>query len=206
MARALDGAGAGGSAEAPILGLELNLSCPNVAEGGANFATDPQAVRRITRQVRDVYGSAALWVKLSPNVTDIAAIAEAAQVGGADAICAINTLLAMDIDLETGKSPFARTFAGLSGPAIFPVALADVHRIAKRVSIPIVAIGGAASSGDVLKFLAAGASAVQLGTALFSNPGLPARILSELEAFLMKHDCRSFDDLRALWAKKAVTA
>jgi len=183
----------------PVLALELNLSCPNLAEHGANFATDPEAVRAITRAVKEAFGRGPVWAKLSPNVTDIGAIAKAAEAGGADAIAAINTLLGMDIDLATGRSPFARVTAGLSGPAIFPVALAAVWRVAQSVRIPVVAIGGVASADMVLKFLAAGASAVQLGTALFTDPGLPARTLAELTETLRARGCANLDALRAHW-------
>ncbi|MBN2171919.1 MAG: dihydroorotate dehydrogenase [Candidatus Krumholzibacteriota bacterium] len=189
---------AGALDPAAILALELNLSCPNVAAGGANFATDPAAVAAITRAVRSAFDGP-VWVKLTPNVTDIAEVAAAAARAGADAVCAINTLLGMDIDLETGKSPFARVTAGLSGPAVLPVALAAVWRIRQRVDVPVLGIGGAASAADVLKFLAAGADAVQVGTALFGDPGLPRRILAGLEAELDRRGCTSFADLRALW-------
>ncbi len=180
------------------LALELNLSCPNVAEHGANFASDPAATESATRAVRDLHAGP-VWVKLSPNVTDITEIAAAAEAGGADAICAINTLLGMDIDLKTGRSPFAMNTAGLSGPAIFPVALAAVWRIARRVSIPVLAIGGAASASDVLKFLAAGAQAVQLGTAIFADPGLPELVLSELGEFLDARNCPDLETLKRQW-------
>jgi len=196
LARALDGSAA--------LALELNLSCPNLTEGGANFATDPQAVAAITRAATGAFASGPVWVKLTPSVTDIGEIAAAAEAAGADAVCAINTLVGMDIDLETGRSPFARVTAGLSGPAIFPVALAAVWRIARRVTIPVVGIGGAASTADVLKFLAAGAAAVQIGTALFSDPGLPPRILRELEDHLERRGCRDLGELRTLWAENEV--
>ena len=189
--------------DGPALAIELNLSCPNVAEHGANFATDPAAVEAITRAVKRDFTVAPVWVKLSPNVTDIGLVARAAENAGADGICAINTLLGMDIDLATGRSPFARVTAGLSGPAIFPVALAAVHRVASQVTIPVIAIGGAASAADVLKFIAAGASAVQLGTALFSDPGLPARVLDGLAAFLAERDCASLDALREHWKERA---
>jgi dihydroorotate dehydrogenase (NAD+) catalytic subunit len=150
--------------------------------------------------VKDAYAAGPVWVKLTPNVTDIGAIAQAAEAGGADAIAAINTLLGMDIDLRTGRSPFARITAGLSGPAILPVALAAVHRIAQRVAIPVVGIGGASSSRDVLKFLAAGAAAVQLGTVIYTDPGSPRRILDELSAYLTEAGCSSLAALRARWA------
>jgi dihydroorotate dehydrogenase (NAD+) catalytic subunit len=192
MARALN--------SAPVLALELNLSCPNVAEHGANFATDPAAVAAITRAVKQAFTAGPVWVKLTPNVTDIAAPAVAAEKAGADGVSAINTLLGMDVDLETGRSPFARVTAGLSGPAILPVALAAVHRISRHVRIPVIGIGGAASGRDVLKFLAAGAAAVQLGTALYTDPGLPARALAEIGDYLARRGCASLDDLRRLWA------
>jgi len=186
-------------APAPVLALELNLSCPNLAEHGANFATDPAAVRAIVSAAKAAFPRAPVWAKLSPSVTDIGLIARAAAAGGADAISAVNTLVGMDIDLATGRSPFARVTAGLSGPAIFPVALAAVYRVARSVSIPVVAIGGAASPAMVMKFLAAGASAVQLGTALFTDPGLPARTLAELAAQLAARGCANLEDLRAHW-------
>ncbi len=174
--------------------LELNLSCPNVAEHGRNFATDPAAVREIGEAVRPVF-SRPVWIKLSPNVTDISVVARAANDAGADAVTAINTLLGMDIDLATGRSPFAMNTAGLSGPAIFPVALAAVWRIARGEDIPTIAVGGASGTNDVLKFIAAGAEAVQLGTVLFSDPGSAARILDELIEHL---DSRGLADLAAL--------
>lgn len=189
------------AAPQPIAALELNLSCPNLAPHGANFATDPLAVERVTRAVKAVFPRAPVWAKLSPNVADIGLVARAAEAAGADAISAINTLVGMDIDLTTGKSPFARVTAGLSGPAIFPVALAAVYRAARSVRIPVVAIGGAVSTEMVLKFLAAGASAVQLGTALFTDPGLPARVLSELADALRARDCADLNALRAQWVE-----
>ncbi|MCP4547842.1 MAG: dihydroorotate dehydrogenase [bacterium] len=183
----------------PVAALELNLSCPNVASAGANFATDPGAVVEIVAAVKGAFTAGPVWVKLTPNVTDITAIAAAAAAGGADAVCAINTLLGMDIDLTTGRSPFARTTAGLSGPAIMPVALAAVYRISRSVEIPVVGIGGIASAEDVLKFLAAGASAVQVGTIVFRDPTLPARILDELAAWLTERGCDSISELETAW-------
>ena len=183
----------------PVSALELNLSCPNVAEHGANFASDPVATESATRAAKARCADLPIWVKLSPNVTDIAQVAAAAEAGGADAICAINTLLGMEIDLKTGRSPFAMNTAGLSGPAILPVALASVWRIANRVSIPVVGIGGAASADDVLKFLAAGADAVQVGTAIFADPGTPERIEGDLLEFLDARDCPDLDTLKRRW-------
>jgi len=183
-------------------GLELNLSCPNVAEHGSNFATDPRAVREIGCAVREAFPRP-MWIKLSPNVTDIREPARAAREAGADAVTAINTLLGMDIDLETGRSPFARVTAGLSGPAVLPVALAAVWRIAREGGIPAIAAGGASSGEDVLKFLAAGADAVQLGTVLFADPGAPRRILRELDAYLEARGVADLAALRARWKESA---
>lgn len=193
------GAMAARCAGQPVLALELNLSCPNVAEHGANFATDPEATAAIVRAVKARFDDGPVWVKLSPNVTDIGLIAAAAEDAGADGLAAINTLLGLDIDLKTGRSPFAMNTAGLSGPAILPVALAAVWRVARRVSIPVVGIGGAASAADVLKFLAAGADAVQLGTAMFADPGLPARILADLVDFLDARGCADLETLKRQW-------
>jgi dihydroorotate dehydrogenase (NAD+) catalytic subunit len=184
--------------ESRVDALELNLSCPNVAEHGRNFAADPVAVGEITRRVRPHFAYP-IWVKLSPNVTDIVASARAAQEAGADGVTAINTLLGMDIDLDTGASHFARVTAGLSGPAILPVALAAVWRIAHEAKIPTVGVGGASSAEDVLKFLAAGASAVQLGTVLLADPGAPERILKKLTAYLDERGIENLDVLHHHW-------
>ncbi len=178
--------------------LELNLSCPNVAEHGRNFATDPAAVREIGEAARAVFPRP-IWIKLSPNVTDIAAVARAARESGVEAVTAINTLLGMDIDLATGRSPFAMNTAGLSGPAIFPVALAAVWRIATGEGVPTIAVGGASGTTDLLKFLAAGAEAVQLGTVLFADPGAGARILDELNDYLDSRGLADFAALRESW-------
>ena len=182
--------------------LELNLSCPNVAEHGSNFAADPAAVLEIGRTVRPCFARP-IWIKLSPNVTDIAASARAAREAGADGVTAINTLLGMDIDLETGASPFARVTAGLSGPAILPVALAAVWRIAREEGIPTIGVGGASKLDDLLKFLAVGAAAVQLGTVLFTDPAAPARILRQFGDYLDVRGHADLDSLRASWKEPA---
>jgi dihydroorotate dehydrogenase (NAD+) catalytic subunit len=123
-----------------------------------------------------------LWVKVTPNITDVGVVARAAEAGGADAVSAINTVVGVDFDLETGRPVFARGSAGYSGPAILPIALQKVWECSKAVSIPIVGIGGITSIDDVRKFFLAGATAIQVGTALFSDPGLPERIVEALEA------------------------
>lgn len=160
--------------------VELNLSCPNVARGGLDFGRDPEQVERITRLALDALpDDRALWVKLTPNVTSIAALAIAAERGGAHAISCINTVLGMEIDLRSREPVFPRATAGYSGPAILPIALAKVWEVANAVSIPIVGIGGIGSLDDVLRFFVAGASAVQVGTSLFARPDLASQFVEE---------------------------
>jgi dihydroorotate dehydrogenase (NAD+) catalytic subunit len=161
-------------------GLELNLSCPNIDDQALDLGRDPSFVERITRIVKDRITKKSVWVKITPNVTEVATVGLAAEAGGADAISAINTLIGMDFDLETGKPVFAKGTAGYSGPGILPIALAKVWEVAKAVSIPVVGIGGIGSVDDARKFFLAGASAVQVGTALFSDPELPGHIIDAL--------------------------
>ncbi len=163
-------------------GLELNLSCPNVDGEALDQGRNPTLVERIARIVKDRLPKKSLWVKVTPNITDVGTVARAAEQGGADAISAINTLVGIDFDLETGKPVFARGSAGYSGPAILPIALQKVWECSKAVSIPIVGIGGIASVDDVRKFFLAGATAVQVGTQLFADPDLPQRIIDALAA------------------------
>jgi dihydroorotate dehydrogenase (NAD+) catalytic subunit len=162
-------------------GLELNLSCPNVEEKALDHGRNPAFVERITRIVKDRIPRRSLWIKITPNITDIGQVARAAEAGGADAIAAINTVVGIDFDLETGRPVFARGSAGYSGPAILPIALQKVWECAKAVSIPIVGIGGISSIDDARKFFLAGATAIQVGTALYADPGLPERIIDALE-------------------------
>lgn len=160
--------------------VELNLSCPNVDRGGMIVGGDPGLVSRYVRCAREALPRAAIIAKLTPNVVDVTAIARGAEEGGAHAVTAVNTLLGAA--LGPGGAPvFRRVRAGLSGPATFPVALDAVWRIARAVRIPVVASGGAASAEDARRFLAAGACAVQIGTAIFSDPGLPEKIVEALE-------------------------
>jgi len=176
VARRLDG-------QPGVAGIELNISCPNVGKGGLQFALDPDGAAEVTRAVRAAT-DLPLMVKLSPAATDIRAIAKAIQAAGADAISAVNTLSGMAIDLNRRKPLLGNTYGGLSGPALKPVALRVVYEVAQVVDIPIVAIGGIGSLDDVLEFLYAGASAVQIGTAVFADPVLPVRLIDELEAWL----------------------
>jgi dihydroorotate dehydrogenase (NAD+) catalytic subunit len=160
--------------------LELNVSCPNVKEGGMAFGTDAHAVAALTDEAKKLTGKPVI-VKLSPNVTDITEIAAAAEQAGADALSLINTLLGMRIDIKTGKPILANTTGGLSGPAIKPVAIRMVYQVARRVTIPIIGMGGIMTGKDALEFLQAGATAVAVGTAALIDPSAPARIAAELE-------------------------
>jgi dihydroorotate dehydrogenase (NAD+) catalytic subunit len=167
----------------PGLGaIELNISCPNVS-GGVDFGTDPKLTRQVVSAVR---GACELPViaKLTPNVTNIVAIAEAATEAGADALSLVNTFQGMAIDWRKRKPILGNTIGGLSGPAIKPLALRCVWQVAQKVPTPIIGIGGIQSVDDVLEFLVAGASAVQIGTANFYNPGLSSRLVDELAAAL----------------------
>ncbi|MCD6379436.1 dihydroorotate dehydrogenase [bacterium] len=160
--------------------VELNLSCPNVEEGGMGVGTDPALLRWYIKEAKHILGGMAVLAKLTPNVGDISSLAVISEKAGADGITAINTLLGMDINLETGTPVFDRVVAGFSGPAIMPIALRAVWEIAKVVRIPVIGVGGISSIEDAGKFLAAGAAAVQVGTAIFYDPGLPERIVDSL--------------------------
>jgi len=162
-----------------VAGIELNISCPNVGKGGLQFAIDASAAGAVTAAVRRAT-DLPLLVKLSPNVADVRPIARAIADGGADALTAVNTLSGIAIDRSRTRPLLGNIFGGLSGPAIKPVALRVVYEVAQVVDIPIVAIGGVVEFGDVLDFLAVGAVAVQVGTAIFADPTLPVRLIDEL--------------------------
>lgn len=168
-----------GEAGQGLAGLELNLSCPNVAHG-LDFATDPDVTRRIVRRCRDVCPGLPLIAKLTPNVTDITVIAKAAADGGADAVSAVNTFVGMAVDWRRRQPILGNVTGGLSGPAIKPLALRVVWRIAKLQAVPVIAIGGIATLDDVMEFLVVGASAVQIGTANFYDPTASTRIVGGL--------------------------
>ena len=155
----------------PVDMLEINISCPNVKEGGIAFGQDPKAVEAITRAVKEKARQPVI-MKLSPNVTDITVMAKAAEAGGADAISLINTLTGMKIDVERRRFALANRTGGLSGPAIKPVAVRMVYQAARAVKLPIIGMGGIANGADALEFILAGASAVAVGTANFHNPRL----------------------------------
>lgn len=152
-----------------INALELNLSCPNVEEGGLTFGVDSEAVRLMTEAVKKV-ATVPVYVKLTPNVTDIVEIAQAAENGGADGISMINTLLSMSIDLKTRKPILSNKTGGLSGPAIKPLAIRMIYQVSRAVAIPIIGMGGVSTVDDVLEMIMAGASAVAIGTAQYNNP------------------------------------
>ncbi|NWO20334.1 dihydroorotate dehydrogenase [Oribacterium sp. oral taxon 102] len=159
--------------------LELNVSCPNVHGGGLAFGTDPKNVAEVTREVKK-RSTKPVYVKLSPNVTDIAEIARAAEDAGADGISLINTLLGMRIDIRSRRPVLERGMGGFSGPAVFPVAVRMVYQAAQAVKLPIIGIGGVSSASDVLEMMMAGASAVQVGAANLVNPYVCRDIIEEL--------------------------
>jgi len=169
-----------------IAALEINISCPNVKHGGVVFGTEPFMARQVTAMVR-ARTSLPIITKLSPNVTDIAAMARAAEEGGADAVSLINTLMGMAIDVDARRPKLANKIGGLSGPAIRPIAVRMVWQVAQAVSIPIIGIGGITSGNDALEFLLAGATAVQVGTANFVNPAATMEVLDGIAGYLRNH-------------------
>jgi len=177
-----------------VAGIELNISCPNIGEGGLQFAIDARAAGGVTAAVRRVT-SLPLLVKLSPNVADVRPIAKAIEEAGADALTAVNTLSGIAVDPSRTRPFLGNTYGGLSGPAIRPVALKVVYEVAQVVSIPIVAIGGIVELADVLDYLAVGAVAVQVGTAIFADPTLPVRLIDELAAECGRRGLESYRPL-----------
>ena len=162
--------------------LELNISCPNVKDGGMAFGANPEMARIVTREVRKVTKKP-LIVKLSPNVTDIVQIAKITEEEGADGLSLINTLLGMSIDLNTGKPVLGNIYGGLSGPAVKPVALRMIHQVSQAVSIPILGMGGIMNTEDAVEFFMAGASTISVGTAFFSNPMVALEIKEGLQKY-----------------------
>jgi len=177
-----------------VTGVEVNISCPNVKAGGIAFGVIPQAAYEVVKAVRGRTRKP-LMVKLSPNVTDITEIARSVEDAGADSVSLINTLTGMVIDIETRRSKLANITGGLSGPAIKPVALRMVWQVAKSVKIPVIGIGGIMTANDALEFLIAGASAVQVGTANFVNPGCTIEIIEGIETFLTEKKIGSVRDI-----------
>ncbi len=170
-----------------IAGYEINVSCPNVKEGGMNFGTDCKMTTEITSQLRTLTNKP-LVIKLTPNVTHISEFARAAELAGADAISVINTLVGMAVDIKTRKPKLSTVTGGLSGPAIKPVALAKVYEVAKAVKIPVFGIGGIASTEDAIEFLLVGATAVQIGTMNFIDPSISIKIAEGLEKYARENN------------------
>ena len=183
------------SVDSNHIGYEINISCPNVKEGGMSFGVDPKVTEKLAYEMKQITDRL-LIMKLSPNVTSIEDIAIASEQGGADAISAINTVVGMGIDINTYKTKLFTTYGGLSGPAIKPIALANVHKIYKAVSIPVIGIGGIASANDVIEFILAGADLVQIGTLNYKNPNLGVQILSELIKFCEDKELSNLSDLK----------
>ena len=177
-----------------IPAIELNISCPNVKQGGMLFGISCPSAIAVTEAIRKVY-SKTLIVKLSPNVTDIAEMARAVEGAGADSISLINTLLGMAIDAETSKPELSTITGGLSGPAIKPVALRMVWQVYNAVKIPVIGIGGIMNASDAIEFFLAGASAIQVGTANFIDPQISVKIIKGIEEYLNRHNISSINEL-----------
>ena len=174
--------------------LEVNISCPNVHGGGMSFGTDPAQAAAVTRAVKEVTTKPVI-MKLSPNVTDIVAVARACEEAGADGISLINTLMAIRIDLKTRRPVLANTTGGLSGPAVFPVALRMVWQVARAVSIPVVGLGGVSSAEDVIEMMMAGATAVEIGAANLVDPFICKKIIEELPAVMDRYGIDNLRDI-----------
>ncbi|SNU08676.1 dihydroorotate dehydrogenase (NAD+) catalytic subunit [Lachnospiraceae bacterium] len=175
--------------------LEINVSCPNVKEGGIAFGVDPSALNNITKEIKKKAKQPVI-MKLSPNVTDIAEMARAAVDGGADALSLINTITGMKIDINRRTFAVANRTGGLSGPAVKPVAVRMVYQVANAVSVPIIGMGGISSAEDALEFIMAGASMVSVGTANFFDPYATIHIIEGIEAFMKKEGIKSLDEIR----------
>lgn len=175
--------------------LEVNISCPNVHHGGMSFGTDPAQAAAVTKAVKSVT-SKPIIMKLSPNVTDIVSIAKACADAGADGVSLINTLMGMRIDLRTRRPVIANVTGGLSGPAVFPVALRMVYQVARAVSVPVVGMGGVSSAEDVLEMLMAGATAVEVGAANLADPFACKRIIGDLPGVMDKYGIETLKSLK----------
>ncbi|HWS29119.1 MAG TPA: dihydroorotate dehydrogenase [Clostridia bacterium] len=177
--------------------LELNISCPNVKAGGMAFGMDPKSAAGIVKQVKAVTKHP-LIVKLTPNAPDIVAVALACEEAGADGLSLVNTFLGMAIDVKKKEAVFQNVYAGLSGPAILPIALRMVHQVARQVTIPVVGMGGIATANDALCFLMAGARAVSVGSATFADPNAMLRIIDGLYAYCKEQGLQNIDEIRGI--------
>ena len=178
----------------PVDLLEINISCPNVKEGGIAFGQDPKAVEAITREVKR-HAKQPIIMKLSPNVTDITVMAKAAEAGGADALSLINTLTGMKIDINRRSFALANKTGGMSGPAVKPVAVRMVYQVAQAVKLPIIGMGGIMTAEDALEFILAGATAVAVGTANFHNPYATKEVVEGIEAYMRKYGIEDIKEL-----------
>jgi dihydroorotate dehydrogenase (NAD+) catalytic subunit len=178
----------------PVDMLEINISCPNVKEGGIAFGQDPKAVEAITKEVKK-YAKQPVIMKLSPNVTDIGEMARAAEAGGADVLSLINTLTGMKIDIHRRAFAVANKTGGLSGPAIKPIAVRMVYQVANAVKIPIIGMGGIMDADDAIEFILAGATAVSVGTASFRNPYAAEEVVKGIEVYMKKYGVDNINDL-----------
>ncbi|MBR4935089.1 MAG: dihydroorotate dehydrogenase [Anaerotignum sp.] len=174
--------------------LEVNVSCPNVHHGGMSFGTDPEAAAAVTRAVKAVT-TKPVYIKLTPNVTDIVAIAKACEEAGADGIALINTMMGMRIDLKTKKPVIANKMGGFSGSAIFPVAVRMVYQVAEAVNIPVIGMGGVSSAEDVIEMMLAGATAVEIGAANLVNPYICKEIIEDLPRVMEKYNIKDLNDI-----------
>ena len=181
-------------AEEPVDMLEINISCPNVKEGGIAFGQDPKAVEAITKEMKK-YAKQPVIMKLSPNVTDITEMARAAEAGGADALSLINTITGMKIDINRRKFVLANKTGGMSGPAIHPVAVRMVYQTAQAVKIPIIGMGGIMNAADAIEMILAGATAVSVGTANFQNPAVTMEIVEGIERYMEKYHVSDIKEL-----------
>ena len=177
--------------------LEINISCPNVKEGGIAFGQDPKAVEAITKAVK-AKAKQPIIMKLSPNVTDITVMAKAAEAGGADCLSLINTLTGMKIDIERQTFAIANKTGGLSGPAVKPVAVRMVYQVANAVKIPIIGMGGICTAEDAMEFILAGATAVSIGTANFANPYTTVEVSDGMVAYMRRHGVEDINELIGL--------
>ena len=177
------------------VGYELNISCPNVKNGGMEFGVSPEETKNLVRNLRDLT-SKLLFVKLSPNVTDIASIAKAAEAAGADAICAVNTFRGLALDYMTGKTLVSTKYGGISGAPIKPLALAKAHEIYNKVQIPVIGMGGITSMSDIIEFIRVGASMVQIGTLNYRDPAMISTFYDLLKDFLNQQNISNLKDIR----------
>lgn len=184
-------------ANADVDALELNISCPNVAEGCLSFGTDAKMVEKVVSSVKKV-SKQPLIVKLTPNVTDITEIARASEIGGADAISLINTITGMKIDIHKRKPILAKKIGGMSGPAIKPIAVRMVYQVSKVVNIPIIGMGGISNGDDAIEFILAGASGIAVGTANFINPYATIDVLKGIEDYMDKYNIKDLKEIRGI--------